>query len=173
MQPHGSLNHLYRAFLLDFLWPVNLICLVLSPYLMCFRVLPYVCVHLLAKMDSSEEVMGMLASSTAFPHTCVVEKIFLTSRIRKYMAFYLFYSQGSALLLVFILSVCPQGTNSGCSIQCPSVFYLSPIMGREHRWISPVTVMKKVVHNWCFQFSYRTHIFLVDSIISIYLYLFI
>ena len=109
LQPHGSLNHLYRAFLLDFLWPVNLICLVLSPYLMCFRVLPYVYVHLLAKMDSSEEVMGMLASSTAFPHTCVVEKIFLTSRIRKYMAFYLFYSQGSALLLVFILECLSTG----------------------------------------------------------------
>ena len=29
----GSLNHLYGAFLLGFLWPVILLCLALSPYL--------------------------------------------------------------------------------------------------------------------------------------------
>ena len=33
MIPRGSLNHLYGAFLPGFLWPIILLCLVLSPYL--------------------------------------------------------------------------------------------------------------------------------------------
>ena len=51
---HGSLSHSYGTFLPGFLWPVILLYPVLSLYLTYFRVLP--CVHLLAKMDSSEEV---------------------------------------------------------------------------------------------------------------------
>ena len=53
--PCGSLNHLYGAFLPGFLWPIILLCLAPSPYLAYLRVLPCVHVHLLAKMDSSEE----------------------------------------------------------------------------------------------------------------------
>ena len=40
--PCGSLNHLYGALLPGFLWPVILLCLVLSPYLVYLRVLPCV-----------------------------------------------------------------------------------------------------------------------------------
>ena len=54
----GSLNHVYGAFLLGFLWPVILLCLVLFPYLVYLRGLSCVCVHLLAKMHSSEEAYG-------------------------------------------------------------------------------------------------------------------
>ena len=56
--PCGSLNHFYGAFLPHFLWPIILLCLVLSSYLIYFRVLSCVCMHLLAKMDSSEEAYG-------------------------------------------------------------------------------------------------------------------
>ena len=57
-RPRGSLNHLYVAFLLGFLWPIILLYLVLSLYLVYLRVLPCVHVHLLAKKDSSEEAYG-------------------------------------------------------------------------------------------------------------------
>lgn len=33
LHPHGGLNHFHGAFLLGFLWPVILLCLVPSPYL--------------------------------------------------------------------------------------------------------------------------------------------
>ena len=56
--PHGSLNHLYGTFLLGFLWPIILICLVQSLYLVHLRILPCAHTHLLAKMDSSEEAYG-------------------------------------------------------------------------------------------------------------------
>ena len=52
---HGGLNHLCGAFLSGFLWPIILICLVLSPYLANLRSLSCVCVHFSAKMDSREE----------------------------------------------------------------------------------------------------------------------
>ena len=39
-------------------WPIILICLVLSPYLVYLSVLPCVRVHLLAKMDANEEAYG-------------------------------------------------------------------------------------------------------------------
>ena len=55
-RPHSSLNHFYGAFLPGFLWPIILLCLVLSPYMVYLRVLP--CAHLIAKMDSSEEAYG-------------------------------------------------------------------------------------------------------------------
>ena len=60
----GSLNHFYGAFLPGFLWPIILLCLVLSLYLVYLRVFPVcACVHLLAKMDSSKETyMGRLTS---------------------------------------------------------------------------------------------------------------
>ena len=56
--PRGSLNHFYGASLLGFLWPIILLCLVLSLYLVYLRVLPCVHEHLLAKMDSSKEDYG-------------------------------------------------------------------------------------------------------------------
>ena len=58
LSPRDSLNHLYEAFLPGFLWPILLLCLVLSPNLVYLRVLPCVRVHLLAKMDSTEEAYG-------------------------------------------------------------------------------------------------------------------
>ena len=42
--PHGNLNHLYGAFLSGFLWPIIMICLVCSPYLVYLRILVYVCI---------------------------------------------------------------------------------------------------------------------------------
>ena len=45
-------------FFLVFLWPNILICLVHSPYIVHLRILPCVHAHLLAKMDSLEEVCG-------------------------------------------------------------------------------------------------------------------
>ena len=57
-RPRGSLNHLYGAFLLGFLWPIILLCQILSSYLVYLRVLPCVRAHLLAKVDSSKEVYG-------------------------------------------------------------------------------------------------------------------
>ena len=57
-RPCGSLNHLHGAFLPGFLWPIILICLVLSPYLVHLRILPCVLAQLLAKVDSSEEAYG-------------------------------------------------------------------------------------------------------------------
>ena len=56
--PPGGLNHSCGAFLLGFLWPSILICLVLSPYLANLRILPCAHVHLSAKMDSREEAWG-------------------------------------------------------------------------------------------------------------------
>ena len=57
-RPNGSLNYIYGAFLLGFLWPVILTFLVHSPYLMCLRILPCVLRHLLAKMNSTAKDCG-------------------------------------------------------------------------------------------------------------------
>ena len=46
----GSLNHLHGAFLLVFLWPIILICLVHGLYLVYLRTLPHAHMHLLAKV---------------------------------------------------------------------------------------------------------------------------
>ena len=40
--PRGSFNYFYGTFLLDFLWPIILVCLVPSPCLIYLRILPYV-----------------------------------------------------------------------------------------------------------------------------------
>ena len=53
--PCGSLDHFYYgAFLPDFLWPVLVLCLVLSLYLVYLRILPGVHAYLLVKMDSTK-----------------------------------------------------------------------------------------------------------------------
>ena len=44
LHPHDSLNHLDGAFLLGFLWPIIMICLVHSPYLAYLRILLCVCI---------------------------------------------------------------------------------------------------------------------------------
>ena len=53
-----ELSHLYGLFLVGFLWPVVLLCQVLSSCLVHVRVLPHVPTHLLAKKDSSKEACG-------------------------------------------------------------------------------------------------------------------
>ena len=55
LRPGGGLNHFYAACLPGFLWPIILLCLVLSLHLVCLRVLQCVRAHLLTKMDSSKE----------------------------------------------------------------------------------------------------------------------
>ena len=57
--PCGSLNYFYGIFLSMFLWPIILICLVHSPYLVCLRILPCVLLYLLAKMDPTEKASGI------------------------------------------------------------------------------------------------------------------
>ena len=49
--PSWQFKLIYGAFLSVFLWPIILICLVLRPHLVFIRNLPYVHIHLLAKMD--------------------------------------------------------------------------------------------------------------------------
>ena len=56
LRPQGSLYRLCGAFLLGFLWPIIMICLVRSPYLVHLRILLCVHTHLLAKMDPTENV---------------------------------------------------------------------------------------------------------------------
>ena len=106
-RPRGSLNHFYGTFLPGFLWPIILLCLVLSPYLVHLRVLPCVRAHLLAKVDSSEEACGyvgityygaapppFLTSKEPFC-TRVVGKVSLTEN-EEYVVFYLLSGRGPA-----------------------------------------------------------------------------
>ena len=58
LPPHGTLNHWYGPCLLDFLWPIILICLIPSPHLVYISNFPRVCMHLLAKMDSTAKAYG-------------------------------------------------------------------------------------------------------------------
>ena len=53
---YGSLNHFYEAVILIFLWSVIFVYLPGSEFVFGnLRVLPYMHVYLLAKMDSSED----------------------------------------------------------------------------------------------------------------------
>ena len=54
----GSLNYFYGAFLPGFLWPIILICLVHSPYLVYLRIFPCVHTQLLAKMNFTGRGLG-------------------------------------------------------------------------------------------------------------------
>ena len=58
LHPHGGLRPFYGAFLSSVLWPIILLCLVLSAYLVYLRILPCVQTHLLTEMDSTEEAYG-------------------------------------------------------------------------------------------------------------------
>ena len=46
LHPHGSVSYFYGAFLPGFLWPIILIFLVHSPYLVYLKNLPCVRIHL-------------------------------------------------------------------------------------------------------------------------------
>ena len=52
---HGCLNYFHKAFLLSFLWPITLICLIHGSYLVYLRILPSVHTHLWAKVDFTEK----------------------------------------------------------------------------------------------------------------------
>ena len=72
-------------FLLGFLGPIILLCLVLSLCLVYHRVLPSVRLHFLAKMDSSEEACRQADIFLACKqplYSSIVNKISLTSRVR-------------------------------------------------------------------------------------------
>ena len=53
----GSLNYFHAAFLPGFLWPVIVICLLHSPYVVYLRILPHLYRHLLAKLDSTKDAV--------------------------------------------------------------------------------------------------------------------
>ena len=53
---HGSLNYLCEASLLGFLWPVILLCLILSLFGLSWG--PTGCAHILTNLGSSEEASG-------------------------------------------------------------------------------------------------------------------
>ena len=54
----GSLNQLYGAFLLVFLWSVILICLAHSPYSVYLRILPCLCIHLIDRLILLQRCVG-------------------------------------------------------------------------------------------------------------------
>ena len=58
LHPWGNLYYFYGVSLLYFLWPIILICLVHSSYLVYLKVFPCIHMHVLAKMDFSGKVYG-------------------------------------------------------------------------------------------------------------------
>ena len=75
----GSLNHVYGLFLPVFLWPIILIYLVHSLYLVYLKILPCVCMHLFAKVSGynagyldrmSLDIASPLACKEPFLHIC-------------------------------------------------------------------------------------------------------
>ena len=104
---HASLNHLYGAFLPGFLWPLILLCLALSPYLVYLRVLP--CVRTSLSQDRFYRrglwvgwhhlLWGDAPSLLSYKEpfcTYVPGKVSLTLRIRHMWSLYLLSGQGSA-----------------------------------------------------------------------------
>ena len=90
--PCGSLNNSYGAFLPGFLWPVSLLCLVLSPYLVYLKVLPCVLTLSQPRQILVKRPVGRLTSFTMRCHhlpfdseehfcTCEVRKVSLTLRM--------------------------------------------------------------------------------------------
>ena len=59
--PHGSMNYFYGVISSGFFWPVILICLVHSLYLVYLRILPCMSTHLLAKMTSTKKADGRIS----------------------------------------------------------------------------------------------------------------
>ena len=58
LHPRGSVNYVCGAFLLVFLRPIILICLVHSLYLVYLRILSCVRMHLSVKTDATEKLSG-------------------------------------------------------------------------------------------------------------------
>ena len=56
--PHGSFNYFYGAFLLGILWANHSGVCGSQSLLVYLRILPHVCMLLLAKMDFTEKVSG-------------------------------------------------------------------------------------------------------------------
>ena len=75
-RPCGGLNHLCVAFLPGFLWPVILLCLVLSPYLVYLRVLPCVRTYAL-KLPSSVSwlLVWTRSAEEAWMLVCVITRL--------------------------------------------------------------------------------------------------
>ena len=65
--PRDSLNYFYGVFLPSSLWPIVLIYLGHSLYLVYLRILPCVPTHLLAYMDFTEKTYGSLALVSIIP----------------------------------------------------------------------------------------------------------
>ena len=86
-RPRGSLNHCYGAFLPAFLWPVILLCLVLSSYLVYLRILP--CVHASLGQDGFQRrgLWVALASLSVWPPRSFLG--LLDFENKKYVASYL------------------------------------------------------------------------------------
>ena len=58
LHPWSNLYYFYGVSLLYFLWPIILICLVHSSYLLYLMVFSCIHMHVLAKMDFSGKVYG-------------------------------------------------------------------------------------------------------------------
>ena len=135
LHPCGSLNLFLGAFLPSSLWPIILVGLVQSPYLIYLRILPCESTHLLAKLDSTNKAYGELASLSITP--------FLTSKepfctgIAEEVSWLWDWEIRGLLTSIWagpsllpqlscypFWSICPQRTNSNCLHQRP--IYLLP-----------------------------------------------
>ena len=125
------------AFLLGFLWRIILLCLVLSLYLVYFRILPWVHAHLLAKMDSSKEDYGYVDITcyrvvpipflTFKESFCprAVRKVSLTSRRWNMWSFISYLGRAQLPSCFSSWSICAQGTASGYSYWVLSISCLN------------------------------------------------
>ena len=137
--PPGSLNHFYCVFSSGFLWPVILIFLILSLYLIYLMVLPCMRAYFLAKMDSIEEAYGqvditycevispLLTSKEPF---CirVVREVSLTSRLRNMWSFIYYLGR---IQLLFHCCYFGVSVHRGQTAWGPSISYLqATLQGR-------------------------------------------
>ena len=123
-RPRGSLSHLYGAFLLGFLWPMILICLVQSPYLVISQDPPMCARASLSHDGFYRRGLWVVASLTMgwrplpfwSPRTLLVRKVFLTSRMINMWSLYLLSGQGPAsslsCLAILILEYRSTGNQS-------------------------------------------------------------
>ena len=147
LRPRGSLNHLYGAFLPDFLGPIIFPCLVPSLYLVDLRILLRVRSHLSGKVDYSKEAYGVgiihLLTSKEFFCACVVGMISLTSRMKSILSLLLFGRAQPLLLSSCYLSLRASilrwqtpAAEPGASLSLPHTFHplgspLSPGHGAQ------------------------------------------
>ena len=98
--PHGNFNQLFRKFL----WPIILICLVLSLYLEYLRVIPCVHVHLSTKVYSREEVQGYLIITPLLTSTVLSSwEGLLDFKNEEYVVSYLLSGQAQPPLSIVLL----------------------------------------------------------------------